>query len=110
MPPKNFIPNKLRPWIEARKKFRLSHAQVQMARELGLNPKKLGGKANHDQEPWKQPLPEFIEHLYFKQFGRTEPEDIRPLEVKVAEKRKKKLEAKQRKQESELGSGGEAPW
>ncbi len=28
-------------WIEARKRFHLSHAQVQMARELGMNPKKL---------------------------------------------------------------------
>ena len=31
-----------------------------MARELGLNPKKFGGLANHRQEPWKLPLPEFI--------------------------------------------------
>jgi hypothetical protein len=37
------IPPKLRPWIEARQKFRLSHAQVQMARELGMTPRKLGG-------------------------------------------------------------------
>ena len=42
------MPPSMQPWIEARKRFRLSHAQVQMARELGLNPQKLG---NHDQEP-----------------------------------------------------------
>jgi len=36
------IPISLRPWIEARQRFRLSHAHVQMARELGLNPKKFG--------------------------------------------------------------------
>ncbi len=47
MAKKGFIPNKLRPWIEARKKYRLSHAQVQMARELGLNPKKFGSLSNH---------------------------------------------------------------
>ncbi len=51
MPKANFIPQKLRPWIDARQRYRLSHAQVQMARELGINPKKLGGMANHDQEP-----------------------------------------------------------
>jgi hypothetical protein len=34
-----------------------------MARELGMNPRKLGGKDNHHQEPWKMPLPHFIEHL-----------------------------------------------
>ena len=29
----------LKDWIEARKRFGLSHAQVQMARELGMNPR-----------------------------------------------------------------------
>ena len=43
--------------MDARKKFPLSHEQVQMAQELGLNPKKLGKLANHKQEPWKMPLP-----------------------------------------------------
>lgn len=51
------IPADLQVWIEARKRFKLSHAQVQMARELGMNPKRLGGLANHKQEPWKAPLP-----------------------------------------------------
>jgi len=90
MPKKEFIPNKLRPWIEARKKFHLSHAQIQMARELGLNPKKFGGMANHKQERWKEPLPNYIEHLYEKRFNKNEPDDIRSLEVRDAEKRKKK--------------------
>jgi hypothetical protein len=43
---KTQIPQKLLPWFEARKKYSLSHAQIQMARELGLNPKKFGGLAN----------------------------------------------------------------
>jgi len=29
------------PWIDAQKRFHLSHAHIQMARELGMNPKKL---------------------------------------------------------------------
>jgi hypothetical protein len=37
----------LKIWIEARKRFHLSDAQVQMARELGLNPKKFGNLTNH---------------------------------------------------------------
>lgn len=41
-----------------------------MARELGLNPKKLGQLDNHGQEPWKAPLAEFIERLYLKRFGK----------------------------------------
>lgn len=85
-----FIPNKLRPWIEARKRFRLSHAQVQMARELGLNPKKLEGMANHDQEPCKAPLPDFIEQLFERRFHKRAPDDVRSIEKKVAQKRAQK--------------------
>jgi len=67
-------------WVEARKRYRLSHAQVQMARELGLNPRKLGKIANHRQEPWKAPLPQFIEHLYLRRFGRDRPRAVAPAE------------------------------
>jgi hypothetical protein len=35
------IPANLQPWIDARRKFRLSHEHVQMARELGLNPSRI---------------------------------------------------------------------
>lgn len=45
------IPSKLQPWFEARQRFRLSHAHIQMARELGLNPRKFGSLANGQQEP-----------------------------------------------------------
>lgn len=94
MPKKGFIPNKLKPWIEARKRFHLSHVQIQMARELGLNPKKFGGMANHKQERWKAPLPDYIEELYEKRFKKELPDDIRPLEVRDADKRNRKAENK----------------
>ena len=45
------IPSKLQPWFEARQRFRLSHTHIQMARELGLNPRKFGSLANDQQEP-----------------------------------------------------------
>ena len=51
-------------WEIAKKKHRLSDITIQMARELGLNPKKLGKIANHKQEPWKEPLSGFIRTLY----------------------------------------------
>jgi len=92
MPKKDFIPNKLKPWIAVRKKYHLSHAQVQMARELGLNPKKLGGMANHKQELWKVPLPEYIGHLYEKRFGKQILKNVKSLEVMDAERRKNKRE------------------
>jgi hypothetical protein len=73
---KTRIPNDLKVWIDARKRFHLSHAQIQMARELGLNPKKFGGLANHRQEQWKLPLPQFIEHLYLKNFNKQRPDIV----------------------------------
>ena len=66
------IPDHLQAWITARKRRHLSHAHIQMARELGMNPKKLGKLDNADQEPWKLPLPAFIESLYQKRFGRSD--------------------------------------
>jgi hypothetical protein len=74
------IPGGLQLWIDARKRHRLSHEQVQMARELGLNPKKLGKLDNHHQEPWKLPLPAFIEQLYRKRFGKDRPDVVLSLE------------------------------
>ena len=95
--PKKSIPDHLQVWIDARKKFRLSHAQIQMARELGLNPKKFGKLANHDQEPWKMPLPQFIENLYRKNFKRDRPEVVMSLEEKVEADRRKKLARRAKK-------------
>jgi hypothetical protein len=77
------IPADLQLWIDARKRFHLSDAHVQMARELGLNPKKFGKLANHKQEPWKLPLPQFIEHLYFKHFGKERPDAVISIEDRV---------------------------
>jgi hypothetical protein len=91
------IPNDLKPWIEARKRFGLSHAQIQMARELGLNPQKLGKLDNHRQEPWKQPLPQFIAHLYEKHFGLRQPAVVRTIEEIAAARQDKKQERKARR-------------
>lgn len=74
------LPPQIRAWVEVRKRRRLSRAQVQMARELGLNPGRLGKLSNHRQEPWKAPLPQFIEHLYLKRFGREQPRVVTPAE------------------------------
>lgn len=70
---------KQKDWIEAKRKFHLSDVHVQMARELGMNPKKFGSLANHKQESWKAPLPDFIEELYLKRFKKTKPDVINAL-------------------------------
>lgn len=97
MAKKKKIPDKLRIWIDARKRFHLSHAQIQMARELGMNPKKFGSLANHKQEPWKAPLPIFIQECYFKQFKKEAPDRVLSVEDLVKLKAKKKEEKGQKK-------------
>jgi len=70
-----------------------------MARELGLNPRKLGSLANHKQEPWKAPLPIFIEQIYRKRFGKTEPDRVISIEDRakvIAEKKVEKREHRAR--------------
>lgn len=84
-------------WIVAQKKHHLSDKHVQMARELGLNSDKLGKIDNHKQEPWKAPLKEFIEDIYFKQFKKSEPENIRSLKQILEDEKIKKLKRKQNK-------------
>lgn len=82
---KTRIPPDLQVWIDARKRYHLSHAQIQMARELGMNPKKFGGLANHRQEPWKAPLPNFIEDLYERRFGKLAPDRVISIEERAKE-------------------------
>jgi hypothetical protein len=76
-------PPDLQIWIDARRRHHLSHAHVQMARELGMNPRKFGKIDNHRQEPWKAPLPIFIESLYYKRFGRERPETVVTIEERA---------------------------
>lgn len=96
---KRRLPESLQIWVEARRRFRLSHAHVQMARELGLNPKKLGKLANADQEPWKAPLPAFIERIYLKHFGRERPEVVMSLEERARLQEAKKAAKRAAKQQ-----------
>ena len=97
MAKKKKIPEKYQRWIDARKRFRLSHAHIQMARELGLNPKKFASLANTKQESWKLPLPDFIEELYFKHFKKNQPDNMRSIEQIVKDYNKKKEERRDRR-------------
>ncbi|MFC1762351.1 hypothetical protein ACFL6U_09755 [Planctomycetota bacterium] len=95
---KNLSP-KHQVWIDARKRFKLSHAHIQMARELGMNPKKFGKLANHRQEPWKEPLSGFIESLYWKRFKKERPDNVRSIEQMVKDTKRMRAERKVRKQQ-----------
>jgi ASC-1-like (ASCH) protein len=91
------IPKDLQPWIDAKKRHRLSQKHIQMARELGMNPKSFGKLDNHKQEQWKAPLPQFIEDLYFKRFKKENPDVILSFEQISKLKNQKKIVAKEQK-------------
>ncbi len=101
---------KIEKWVAAQKKHRLSDKHVQMARELGLNPDKLGKIDNPEQETWKAPLPQFIERIYFKRFKREEPATVRSLKDIIADdkarKEKKKKEKDKRSKNEMLPDDG----
>ena len=96
-------------WVEARRRHHLSHAQVQMARELGMNPRKLGRLDNHDQEPWKAPLPQFIEDLYLKRFGKERPEVVMSIEERAHAQRAKKAARKEARRRAREEGGDRPP-
>jgi hypothetical protein len=98
MSKKKGIPEKFQAWIDVRKRYRLSDVHIQMARELGMNPKKFGKISNEKQEPWKKPLPLFIEDIYLKRFGRDRPVDVKSIEEVFRAKEKKKEERRKKKE------------
>ena len=101
----------LEKWMVAQKRHRLSDKQVQMARDLGLNPDKLGKIDILKQEAWKAPLPQFIESNYFKRFERENPETVKPLKQIMAEmevkKKQQKAKKEERRKQRALSSGSE---
>jgi hypothetical protein len=81
---------KLEKWKIAQKRHRLSDRHIVMARELGLNPDKLGKIDNHRQETWKASLPQFIEEIYFKRFKKTEPATVKSIAELISGEKLKK--------------------
>lgn len=103
MTKKQRIPHKYLPWIEARKRYRLSNAHIQMARELGLSPKRFRVYSNRKDQPWKLPLPEFIEAQYEKQFGKKCPDVVQTIEDIAAQQVAKRAARKAVKADTSEG-------
>lgn len=99
---------KLQKWKVAQKRHHLSDKQVQMARELGFNPDKLGKLDNHKQEPWKTPLPQHIENLYYnlyyKRFNKETPDLIKSIDQLLKEDKIKKEKQKKEKEKKRKAS------
>ena len=108
MAKKQGIPHKFLPWIDARKKFRLSNEHIQMARELGLSPKRFGRYADRKDQPWKLPLSEFIDAQYEKQFGKPRPDVVQSIEeiaaAHLAKRAARKAERAKETQQQETDS------
>jgi hypothetical protein len=71
-----------------------------------MNPKGLGSLDNHRQQPWKAPLPEFIEHLYEKRFGRARPDEVVSIEEHAKRQAAKRAQKKARKEERRAIASG----
>ena len=69
-------------WKNAKRICRLNRRQLEMARALGMNPRKLPRLRPSPQQRWKLPVGAFIEELYRKRFGghprHDEPEGRAP--------------------------------
>jgi hypothetical protein len=90
-------------WLEARQRFTLTHAQVQMARELELIPRKLGKLTD-------SPVSVFIECQYREQFGRPAPRLVTSIEDRAKqEQRDNALEKLERKKLSKRAAAPEPP-
>jgi len=104
-----FIPQKYKIWVDIRKQLKLSHTHIQMARELGLNPKNLPRLANTGGARWKQPLPEYIVELYYKAHSKERPGVVRSIEQMVKDQAENKRMKSQKKAERKAGeSAGES--
>jgi hypothetical protein len=80
-----------------RKRYHHSDMQIQMARELGLNPQKFEKKQMKNKD-LEDPLPQSIEAIYFKQFYKIQPDFVQSMEEMIQALRQKKTEKKARKQ------------
>ena len=59
-------------WKEIYRKCRLSIRHIQMAKELGLNPKSLIKNIPNPYERWKVPVRDWIEQMYAKRFKKRD--------------------------------------
>ena len=97
---------RLREWVAAKRRCGLSDAHIQMARELGLSPKRLAASAGTGRGPIPVPLSQRVEGLYLKRFKRTIPDSVVPLRQllreALARERTDARARKRRRRRSEL--------
>ena len=62
-----------------------------------MNPKRLERIDDHRDKEWKLPLPEYIQSLYQKRFGKEQPDSDLSVEERVRQKEAKKSAKRQNK-------------
>lgn len=70
-------------WAEARQRYGLSHAEVQMARELDIVPRSFAKVADPD-------VAAMVRQLYLERFGRELPEVVLSIEDRAKLEQKEK--------------------
>ncbi|HTW90903.1 MAG TPA: hypothetical protein VMH22_04270 [bacterium] len=95
----------LEQWHEAKRQCSLSDAQVQMARELGMKPKRLIAAGTTAQGTTPMPLAQRIENLYLGRFKKPLPDTVVPLRQLLhdarARERAEAHEQRRRKRQAE---------
>ena len=71
--------DRLQVWVKVKRQCALTDAHVRMARELGMNPKRLIAAARTAAGQTQAPLAQRIEDLYLRRFRRTAPDWVMPL-------------------------------
>lgn len=91
--------DKYQVWIDARKRHKLSHATVHMARQLGMTPEGVDKLARASQHPGKPMLADVIAKRYLEKFGRPGPPQVLSIEQMAEREGQKRAEQRARKAE-----------
>jgi hypothetical protein len=97
--------DQLQSWVKVKRQGALTDAHVQMARELGMNPRRLTESESIAQGLTQPSLRQRIENLYLKRFKRPLPDAVAPLRQLLhdarARERAEAHERRRRKRQTE---------
>ena len=68
-------------WIEAKRRCRLNDNDIQIAKELGLNPRSLIKNIPSKTEQWKLPVKDWIRQMYQKRQEKSERKKARKVQA-----------------------------
>jgi hypothetical protein len=90
--------DQLHAWAKAKRRCGLTDAQIQMARELGMNPQRLTESQGSAQGATQMPLTQSIEAHYLRRFKRPQPDSVMPVRQLLHDARaREKDEARERR-------------